>query len=270
MDNLVLLRTHQPPTTSEQYDEYQSRPFSELYRADNKYNMTISIGAGISIGPGITLEKGALGPTTIGEFYGGGYYAGQISTTANGVATHYLIVAPKAWESLQVWSTLSVQTGINSDIDGPGNTAALVALGTAYPAAYYCGVTCNASGGINGYTDWYLPATDESEVIYYFLKPDATQNAWGIGYGVNTHAVSPEPISQSYLQFSPTQTTVTLFQTGNAQAFDLQSYWASTEATDFTFEATTAHFQYMVDGAQYFGTKQAPWPITRPIRRIPV
>jgi hypothetical protein len=234
--------------------------------------MALSIGSGISIGRGISLLSETVSPvpTTIGEFIGGGYYAGKISTTANGVATHYLIVAPKAYEITNMWSTLSVQTGINSDIDGPGNTAALVALGTAYPAAYYCGVTCNASGGINGYTDWYLPATDESEVIYYSLKPDATQNAWGIGYGVNTHAVSPEPISQSYLQFSPTQTTVTLFQTGNAQAFDLQSYWASTEATDLTFEATSAHFQYMVDGGQYFGTKQANWVITRPIRRIPV
>ena len=33
-------------------------------------------------------------PTVIGQAYGGGFYAGQISTTANGVATHYLIIAP--------------------------------------------------------------------------------------------------------------------------------------------------------------------------------
>jgi hypothetical protein len=33
-------------------------------------------------------------PTTIGQAFGGGFYAGQISTTANSVATHYLIVGP--------------------------------------------------------------------------------------------------------------------------------------------------------------------------------
>ena len=62
----------------------------------------------------------------IGDSYQGGYFAGYISTSQNGVATHALVVGPKSIES-------SVQTidynnssaggaGPTSTIDGPGNT----------------------------------------------------------------------------------------------------------------------------------------------------
>ena len=33
-------------------------------------------------------------PTVIGQSFGGGYYGGQISVAGNGVASHYLVVAP--------------------------------------------------------------------------------------------------------------------------------------------------------------------------------
>lgn len=205
-------------------------------------------------------------PTTIGQFIGGGYYAGKISTTANGVATHYLILAPKANEFLgKKWSTASVITGLTSNIDGPGNTTAMVALGTGYEAATYCGVTCNASGGINGYTDWYMPAFNELETIFYFLKPTTDLN--NIIYGANANAVAPEPISTYYTTTAPAQTSASIFQTGGAQVLEpANDYWSS---TDFT-NGPDAWFGYTSDLAQYNGTKQAMWIYTRPVRRIPV
>jgi len=43
-------------------------------------------------------------PTAIGQAYGGGYYAGQIGV--GGVATHYLVIGPKASAQTQnQWKT---------------------------------------------------------------------------------------------------------------------------------------------------------------------
>jgi len=106
-------------------------------------------------------------PTFIGQAYGGGYYAGKIAVGGGGVATHYLIVAPKATgETYANWGTYGVLTTATSVINGPSNTTNLAARGTAYAAATFCE---NLTTG--GYSDWYLPAKNELEVLYYFLKP---------------------------------------------------------------------------------------------------
>ena len=230
--------------------------------------MALSIGSGISIGGGISLSVAPTGPTTIGEFYGGGYYVGKISTTQTGVADYYLIVAPFAYELYKQYCTASTMTGIASPIDGPGNTAALVALGTTYEAGYYCGVTCNAAGGINGYADWYLPAYCELEVAYYNLKPGTVANVTFSGN--NPYAVPPEPFDTVYTAGAPAQTTVALFQTGGAQAFGEAGYWSSTESFNPGTEALNAWYQYFLSGDQYYGTKQATWLLARPFRRIPI
>ena len=72
-------------------------------------------------------------PTTIGQAYGGGFYAGQIAVGGGGVATHYLIVAPKATgeASGKTWGTYGVTTGFTSVINGPTNSAGEAALGAA-------------------------------------------------------------------------------------------------------------------------------------------
>ena len=78
--------------------------------------------------------------STIGSAYGGGYYAGKISTAGNGVADYYLIVAPKATgeQTSTAWGPTATTTGITSVIDGPGNTASLAALAGTYAAADWC------------------------------------------------------------------------------------------------------------------------------------
>lgn len=164
-------------------------------------------------------------PSAIGAAYGGGYYAGQISTTADGIPTHYLVVADKSvGESGGLaWGPISTTTSITSVIDGPANSAALAALGGTYAAATFC-----EDLNTGGYTDWYLPAKDELAVIYYFLKPGTATN--NTSSGSTVYSVSPQPISTNYTSGNPAQTAATNFRVSAAdQEFNQANYNASTE-----------------------------------------
>lgn len=161
-------------------------------------------------------------PTVIGQSYGGGYYAGQISTTANGVATHYLVVAPKSsgQANKKIYPTYTSISGTNYAINGPVNTSNLYATGNSDAANFVTGLS------IGGYTDWYIPARFELEVLYYNLKPTTTSNY--SGYGSNSYSV-PQRNSQ-YTSGDPAQTSATIFRDSNSEAFDVVSYWSSTES----------------------------------------
>tara|TARA_R110000822_G_scaffold5370_5_gene22925 strand:- start:325 stop:1011 length:687 start_codon:yes stop_codon:yes gene_type:complete len=202
-------------------------------------------------------------PSVIGQAYGGGYYAGQISTSANGVATHYLIVADKTVGQAygKQWGPSPATTGFTSLIDGPTNSAGEAALGSTYQAATFCE---NLNTG--GYTDWYLPAWNELEVLYYFLKPSTTIN--NTLSGSNANAVSPEPISTDYTTGSPPQTSATSFRTDavtNSQEFALEDYWASSE-----LNSTRGYIRSFLNGDAATQTKTVVTYYTRAIRRIPV
>jgi len=201
-------------------------------------------------------------PDTIGQAYGGGYYAGKISTSGNGVATHYLIVAPVASgvASSQAWRT-SVPSNNNfaNSIDGPGNSETMNS-GT-FPAAQWC-----RGLNIGGYTDWYLPALYELEVCYYFLKPSTNGNSGG--YGSNPYAVSPQPRNTNYTNPEPpSRTSVSAFQSGGAEAFTLDEYWTSTQ--EDSYNAKDIYFQNGIQYSVYKTTADA-YHKTRAVRRIPV
>lgn len=206
-------------------------------------------------------------PTVIGQAYGGGYYAGQISTTANGVATHYLVVAPKASGEV---SSRAFRTGASaadptSDIDGPSNSATM--NNADHPAAQFC-----EGLSIGGYTDWYLPAKNELEVCYYFLKPTTSNNATAFGgSGSNANAVSPEPISTIYTTTVPAQTSAVNFQVGGSEAFASQVFWTSTQLSGNT---SVAWHQYFSTGAQPSGfqntANKTDTYFVRAIRRVPI
>jgi len=194
-------------------------------------------------------------PTTIGQAYGGGFYAGKINVSG----TQYcLIVAPKASgeNSSRTWGVYGISTGQTSVIDGPTNSAVEATL--SYQAASFCEALT-----IGGYSDWYLPAKNELEVLYYFLKPTTSAN--NTSMGSNANAVSPEPISTNYTTGSPAQTSAGIgFRTGETNAFVSQSYWSSTE-----FNAYDAWRQDFSGGSQNNANKEGI-SYVRAVRRIAV
>jgi hypothetical protein len=196
-------------------------------------------------------------PANIGDAYGGGFFAGQINVSGT---KYNLVVAPKAsGESLKTWGPYDVSTFQRSAINGPVNSAGEAALGAAYQAATFCeGLT------IGGYSDWYLPAKNELEVLYYFLKP--TTNANDTSSGSNANAASPpEPVSTNYTSGSPAQTGAGIgFRTGETDAFASYPYWSSTEDT-----AEFAWYQNFNNGSQAFNYKN-PSIYVRAVRRIAV
>jgi hypothetical protein len=215
----------------------------------------------------------------VGQAYGGGFYAGKIAVGGGGVATHYLIVAPKASgeNSSRAWGTAGASTGqfgtgTSVLITGPTNTTSLVALGASYEAAAFCN-NLNSGAGLNGYKDWYLPAKNELEVLAYFLKPTTRANITSSPTsGSNANAVSPEPISTNYTSSSPAQTSAIGFRSGGTDAFNtVEYYWSSSEYGD-----NGAYNSGQYAWAQQFDHMAQDWPskgaalYVRAVRRIAV
>jgi len=197
----------------------------------------------------------------IGSAAGGGFYAGAVSATENGVATHYLIVGPIS-SSLTIaqWQNSNVpNAGATSFINGAQNTADLVADGGAgvYPAAHFCN---NLVTG--GYSDWYMPARNEVITCYYFLKPTTQTNT--TTQGSNSYAVSPQPISTNYTSGNPAQTSAAAFQEGGAQAFTADPFWSSTRASD------TEGWLIRFTNGSYDPNGKSNTRYVRAIRRVPV
>lgn len=197
-------------------------------------------------------------PTVIGQAFGGGFYAGQIGVSS--VATHYLIVGPVASaQSSLLWKNANTATaGADSNINGPQNTADMVADGnsTVYPCAHFCN---DLSTG--GQTDWYMPAANELEICYYNLKPTTASN--NTSFGINPNAVPAR--GSNYTVGTPAQTSAAAFVTSTgAEAFIAANYWTSTE-----FSATDALLKAFDTGGVYDPNKDGAYRV-RAIRRIAV
>ena len=206
-------------------------------------------------------------PVNIGDELGGGYFAGYISHTADGVPTHALIVAPRAdgatgtgytlTTDLQCKTTNTATTGTTSAFDGAANTAAMVTAGIAdHPAAGFC---VNLS--IGGFTDWYLPSLFELDIAYFNLKPGTGANIT-ISTGANIYSVPRRPSDNS--RNFPIQTNLTHFNT-ILQNFTSVPHWSSTE-----LDANQGRFLNFSDGGvnQVSGTfKSVSWRV-RAFRKI--
>lgn len=199
-------------------------------------------------------------PLQIGQAYAGGFYAGQISTTANSVATHNIVVGPVSTAQTQLaWKNANTATaGADSDINGPQNTLDMVADGnsTVYPCAHFCNDLTTG-----GQTDWYMPAKNELEVCYFNLKP--TTGANQTSSGINANAVPAR--ASNYTSGTPARTSVTAFQSGGSEEFTAANYWSSTE-----FSAANAMNQYFPSGHQYDVSKVNTGLRVRAVRRVAV
>jgi hypothetical protein len=181
-------------------------------------------------------------PVNIGDEFGGGYFAGYISHTADGVPTHALIVAPRATGATGTGYTLTTNLkwadeavavpahnaliNANSDFDGKVNTDLMMSLianstysAGAFPAAQFC-----ADLSIGGFTDWDLPSRFELDIAYFNLKPGTQVN--DTNWGTNIYSVPRRPSNNS--RNFPIQTTLTDFTT-TTEAFVADGHWSSTE-----------------------------------------
>ena len=191
----------------------------------------------------------AAGLPAIGAAYEGGFFAGAISHTANGVATHLLIVAPKATGATgtgytlttnKQWKTTNTTTaGTTSTYDGAANSANM--NNASHPAAEFCETL-----SIGGYTDWYLPARYELDIAYQNLKPTTASNS--TSWGVNVYSVPARASNRT--AGAPAQTSVAAFQSGGAEAFVAGDHWSSTQDS-----STNAWTLFFANGSQTSNTK---------------
>lgn len=182
----------------------------------------IALADGFNIKPGTPLA--------------GGYFAGFISTSQNGVATHALIVAPAATgyngKNTLNWKTSNTSESGNSDWDGASNTSAKAS--STYPAINYC-----AQLSTGGYSDWYLPSIYEFEVAFTNLSPSnhSTQIPSAAPSNQNTISVPKRPnvLRKEQVQLPDNS----LFHEGGTEAFvggfnDRGIHWTSTVNTAYT------------------------------------
>jgi hypothetical protein len=180
----------------------------------------------------------------IGDAYEGGFFAGFISHTDDGVATHGLIVAPSAsgynGQATLQWKTSNTSTaGTTSSFDGAINSANM--NNASHPAAQYC-----EGLSIGGYSDWYLPARYELDIAYENLKPTTASN--NTSSGINPYSVPERTVNRT--AGAPAQTSIAAFQAGGAEAFVAAFHWSSTE-----FSATSAWLLFFSAGTQDAGSK---------------
>lgn len=137
--------------------------------------------------------------------------------------------------------------------NGPAATAAMIAADTSsvYPLAHWAKAIneLNDGEGLSGYTDWYIPARDELELIWRNLKPvtnnnyttanrydaaaytrDANLDDVAITHGANRNS---DPAGDAYTASVPAQTAAAAFQSGGAEAMTFGSvyYWSSSESS---------------------------------------
>lgn len=228
---------------------------------DTSYTFTVRATNGVGEGPASAASNSITTALTVGQALGGGFFAGQISTTANSVATHNLVIGPlsTAQSGTLQWKNANSSTpGASSDIDGPQNTADMVAHGnsTVYPCAHFCN---NLT--IGGFSDFYMPAKNELEVCYFNLKPGTINNT--TGSGINPNAVPAR--GSNYTTGNPAQTSAAAFQSGGAEAFVVNFYWSSTE-----FSASNAFNHYFGNGLQNNGDVKEVKRRVRAVRRVAV
>ena len=198
---------------------------------------------------------------TIGQSYGGGFFAGQISTAGNGIADYNLVVGPaaSALSGNLAYSNYPNSPSPTSVINGPANSAAMNSAD--YPAAKFC-----EDLNVGGFTDWYMGAKNELEVCYFNLKPSTAGNTGSANSGINANSVPARTVSYATAG-QPSQTSATVFQVGNAQAYESDGsvyFWCSTQSSN-----TLNFCQRFANGYQATTTKETTRP-TRAIRRVAV
>lgn len=195
-------------------------------------------------------ELPAIGSPLLGGFYAGLFLlAGELQA---------LIVAPKeiGQHNKVVWGEYGKSIAATSCIDGHINTRALEEAGNEAAIQIRAMAVAGNDEGL-----WYIPSRDELEICYRNLKPTTTENYCSFRDGDNTSSV---PVGELYTEESPAQTSVELFKSAAAEAFDAAWYWSSTQCS-----ASYAYFQAFNDGSQLIDLKGTDFRV-RAVRRLSV
>ena len=221
---------------------------------------------------GTSFTTAAAFAPSIGDAYGGGFYAGNI---VQGGTTYYVIVAPKSSgeNSSKQYKTTNDAAPLATQTLNNGPAASASMNSAAYPAAQFCeGLT------IGGFSDWYLPSRDELELCYRNLKPTTTANSvstrslsaytYPEGNDVSGDTIgrnrNSDPLGAVYTSGNPAQTTVTAFITGGTEAFAADYYWSSSE-----YSAARAWAQAFSNGFQSVNDKLS-YLYARAVRRLAI
>jgi hypothetical protein len=170
------------------------------------FDVNLSLSAVNVVGPSVGAIINTNVFPNIGGAAGGGYYAGDIQQ--NGVV-YGLIVSPKASGSVNAaYGIGAYGTSLNatSRIDGPVNTTSGATLGAT--AFAFCNNLV-----IGTYSDWYMPAIDEVEVMFRNLKPSTQTN--NTSFGINSNAYPAT--TSNYTSTVPAQTSVVSFRYNNSE-----------------------------------------------------
>jgi len=215
----------------------------------------------------------------IGTQAEGGFYAGKVVSDEDG-QTYAIIVSDGSGDSVQTgagtfqWRTSNTSASWAQTLSDGKSVMDYIAQYenfSEFPAFEWIENNLNAGSGLNGYTDWYLPARDELELVYRHFKPttqsnnDGTRTSSGFGGDGATHGTnnSSDPSGSGYTTSNPSQTGITSFQGSNSDALEDFSYWSSTEG-----DASDSWRQYFPNGSQGFYIGKGYSNRVRAVRRI--
>jgi hypothetical protein len=236
--------------------------------------------------PGFDLNAYFL-TIAVGTSTYGGFFAGILDTNQSGAIDadddyqtplrYALIVGPSSIEASVERSNVSGQGTLawrtsNATVSGASTRwnglAAQNALASAtYPAFNYCaGLSYPDDGG----SKWYVPALDELELLYRNFKPTTDTNTTAsrsldvfptVNWTNGSNNAS-DPTGATYTATVPGQTSLSDWQSGQAQAFTSGLYWSASWRG-----STTTWRQSLTTGAQT-GNPQTDVLRVRPVRRV--
>jgi hypothetical protein len=193
-------------------------------------------------------------PTIPGTPFAGGFYVGRYLEAGTERA---LIVSPKALGELprQAWNrSLERIDGALSFTDGLANTRAMAAAGSDLAKAAL-------ELRIAGLDDWCIPAMDQLELLYRYLKPTTARNY--CGSGANASSLPPRHL---YMSDDPAQTVIEAFRAGGIEALEDDAYWSSTQ---YAGGDGYAWSQLLDSGGQYDALKDDEL-LARAVRSEPI
>ena len=173
-------------------------------------------------------------PSVLGQAFGGGTYAGDITI---GVGTYAVILAPKASEITAALTGNTSNTTNTSTNDSVLNTTALTASAVATSI-----VAKVKALSIGGFTDWQVPAMDVQKLIWTNMRP----------------SLASAPAA---------------YKTGGAEAFTEAYYWTSTAynwVNSYTDPSTPIYGQvnnvqgYSASGTYFPGSNGSTPPASCP------